>query len=207
MLKTRKNIGRFDYLKNKLSKPVSRSLLPQELTSMPFYKYAIALATYLDGQYFADTLIVGQARRETDITWFLKDFTVNLDFIAEDFSDFKKDPDLFTEVNFIEENFLDFQSSKQYDLIVVVDDMVKISPVIDQYMNQLYNLSQDQGRIIFFIRYFYPELKIKSDDILLNSSEEILKSLPFEVRSKVELKNYNKNKISNMDLIMDTYKL
>ena len=204
--KKRPSIGRYQFLMNKNTHNKYKRLLSVDFENMPFYKYVIALTAMLEEQFFVNTLLVGQAQRETDITWFIKDYTVNLDFVAEDFKQFQLDEDLYKDVNLIEQNFLTFEPEKKYDLIVVLDDITRIYQNLHQIMKQIDKVAAKQARIIFFIRY-YTEDQIIDDNInLLKSTDEFLKYLPFDVRSKVELKNYNKGQLASFDLIVDSYK-
>jgi hypothetical protein len=201
-----KKIGRYEYLQNRRASKLFRRLLSVEFGKMPFYKYAIALATLLKDDYYVNTLIVGQALRETDITWFLKDFTTNLEFVSDDFSQFELDPDLYSEIKLIEQDFLQFRPGKRYDLVVVLDDITRIYPNLQDYLINLYNVTQDNGLVIFFIRYYSQELIIDEDVELFKSTDAFVKYLPFKVRSKVEMKNYDKGRVQTIDLVIDSFK-
>ena len=174
---------------------------------MPFYKYAIALSSLLEDQFFSNILVTGQALRETDITWFLKDYTLNLDFVSEDFSQFKIDSDLYKDINLLQQDILKFTPGHTYDLIIVIDDITRIHSFLQRLVKKIQSLSRPDTRIIFFIRYFPPEQLIDDNIKLFTSTDEILKYLPFNIRSKIELKNYDKGKIQSIDLIIDCFKL
>lgn len=204
--KIKKNTGRYHYLDKKKQVRLYKRLLSVEFDNMPFYKYAIALASMLDDQFFSNILITGQARRETDITWFLKDYTMNLDFVAQDFSQFKKDLDLYKDVNLIQQDILEFKPDDRYDLIIVIDEITRIYKFLGRLVKKLHDLADQNARIIFFIRYFPPDQLIDDGIKLFTSTDEILKYLPFDVRSKIELKNYQKGKIQALDLIIDSFK-
>ncbi len=201
-----KKIGRYEYLQNKRVSRLFKRLLSVEFDKMPFYKYAVALATLLEDNYFVNTLIVGQALRETDITWFIKDFTINLDFVSDDFSQFEIDPDLYDEINLIETDFLTYDPGKRYDLIIVQEDITRIYDRLEDFMLNLYKLAEPGARVIFFLRYYSPEQLIDDHIKLLRTTDELIKYLPFKVRSKVELKNYDKGKVQTIDLVIDASK-
>ncbi len=201
-----RNIGRYQYLLNKKAQGKYKRLLSVDFGNMPFYKYVIALTAMLEEDFFVNTLLLGQAQRETDITWFIKDYTVNLDFVADDFKQFQLDEDLYKDVNLIEQDFLTFKPDKNYDLIIVLDDITRIYQNLQQIMQQISKVAEQNARIIFFIRYYTDDQLIDDDIELLKSTDEFLKYLPFDVRSKVELKNYNKGQLVSFDLIVDSYK-
>ena len=205
--KIKKNIGKYQYLAKRKQVRLFKRLLSVEFNNMPFYKYAIALSSLLEDQFFSNILVTGQALRETDITWFLKDYTLNLDFVSEDFSQFKIDSDLYKDINLLQQDILKFTPGHTYDLIIVIDDITRIHSFLQQLVKKIQSLSRPDTRIIFFIRYFPPEQLIDDNIKLFTSTDEILKYLPFNIRSKIELKNYDKGKIQSIDLIIDCFKL
>ncbi len=205
--KIKKNIGKYQYLAKRKQVRLFKRLLSVEFNNMPFYKYAIALSSLLEDQFFSNILVTGQALRETDITWFLKDYTLNLDFVSEDFSQFKIDSDLYKDINLLQQDILKFNPGHTYDLIIVIDDITRIHNFLQRLVKKIQSLSRPDTRIIFFIRYFPPEQLIDDNIKLFTSTDEILKYLPFNIRSKIELKNYDKGKIQSIDLIIDCFKL
>ncbi len=204
--KTKRNIGRYQYLAKRKQVRLFKRLLSVDFNNMPFYKYAMTLTTLLENQFFSNILVTGQALRETDITWFLKDYTLNLDFVSNDFSQFKIDLDLYKDINLIQKNILEFNPDKTYDLIIVIDEVTKIYNFFKPLVKKIQSLASNESRIIFFIRYLDPDRLIRENINILRFTGEILKYLPFDIRSKIELKNYNKGKIQSLDLIIDSFK-
>ncbi len=199
----KKDLGNFEYLKGKYTdiERISKRLLSVEFKDMPFFRYAVLMASLLDEQFFPNALILGKAQRQYDLTWLLKDFSSRLDFVSSDFSDFEVDVDLYREVNFIQiENIFSYSPDVKYDLIVLIQDYFQFLAQEVDYYDLLSNLlSSKDSRIIFILSY--------SPDKETHTSRENLKldlALPSTMIKTFELKHYNKGELKVIDFLIDT---
>ncbi len=200
--KIKQGIGNFEFLKGKYPdiERVSKRLLSVEFKDMPFFRYAVLMASLLDEEFFPNALILGKAERQYDLTWLLKDFSSRLDFVSNDFSDFEADEDLFREVNFISiENLFSYSPDTKYDLIVVIQDYLLFLAEEQDYYKLLSNLvSSDEARIIMILNYS----PVKDAD---NQQEMQLDlALPMARIKTFELKHYDRGELKVVDFIIDT---
>ncbi len=200
--KIKKGLGSFDFLKGKYSdiERISKRLLSVEFKDMPFFRYAVLMASLLDDQFFSNALILGKAQRQYDLTWLLKDFSARLDFVSRDFSDFEADPDLFREVNFIKiEDLFAYNSDAQYDLIVVIQDYLQFLAEENNYYQMLSRLVNSiDSRIIMILSYDrLDKEKQKESNIKLDLA------LPSTSIKTFELKHYDKGELKLVDFIID----
>ncbi len=197
------NIGNFEFLKGKYTdiEKVSKRLLSVEFKDMPFFRYAVLMASLLDDQFFTNALILGKAERQYDITWLIKDFSARLDFVSSSFSNFDVDPDLFRQVNFIEiEDIFSYNSDDKYDLIILIQDYLLFLAQENKYYELLSRLiNNPDSRIILILNY--SSMKNTQPQIE-NKNLEI--ALPQTLIKTYELKHYDKGQLKIIDYIIDT---
>ncbi len=193
----KKNIGTFEFLKQKNSERLSKRLLSVEFRDMPFFRYAVLMSSLLEGEFFFRALIIGKAQRQYDLTWLLKDFSVHLDFVSQDFSHFEMEPELFKEVNFIEVNdILDFRTQNKYELIVLIEDYEKFIANEKKYYQLLSSLvSSISSRVIFILNHSAPKQE-KDIKLNINLSGSFIKTF--------ELKHYSGGQLQLVDFIVAT---
>ena len=199
----KKDLGNFEFLKGKYPdiERISKRLLSVEFKDMPFFRYAVLMASLLDDQFFPNALILGKAERQYDLTWLLKDFSTRLDFVSVDFSDFEIDTDLFREVNFIEiENIFSYKPDVKYDLIVLIQDYLQFLAQEQKYYDLLSGLiSSGDSRIIMMLNY-----STRGKEQLPSENIKLDLGLPSNMTNTFELKHYDKGELKVIDYIIDT---
>ncbi len=198
MYKTvKKNIGAFEFLKQKNHEKLSKRLLSVEFRDMPFFRYAVLMSSLLEGEFFFRALIIGKAQRQYDLTWLLKDFSIKLDFVSTEFSHFEIEPELFKEVNFIEvDNILNFKTENQYDLIVLIEDYNKFIANEKKYYQLLSSLiSSISSRVIFILNHSVPKQE-KEIKLNIHLAGAFIKTF--------ELKHYSEGQLKIIDFIIAT---
>ena len=197
----KKHTGNFEYLRNKYKdlEKISKRLLSIEFKNMPFFRYAVLMASLLNEDFFPNSLIIGKAQRKYDITWLVKDFSFRLDFVSTDFSDFEIDPDLYREVNFIEvEDLFAYRPDIKYDLIVVIQDYLLFLTQEKYYYDLLSKIiSSSETRIIFILNY--SQINRMNDENI-----ELALALPSTMSKTFELKHYDRGELKLIDYIIDT---
>ncbi len=196
------NLGDFEYLRNRDVRKLFKHLLSVEFNNMPFFKYATALAALLKEEFFVNALIVGQATKDTDITWFIKDYSTHLDFVSDDFSQFTKDSDLYQEVNFVQTDFLKFKPQIKYDLVIVIEDLDKVNENLQDYIIKIGEITETDAKIVLFLRYDLQATEKSEQIIYFKSTEQIKDCLPFAIENQMEIKNYEKGHLAKIDIVL-----
>jgi len=193
MKKIRENIGNFDSLKEWSFdlKKLSKRLLSREFADLPFFRHAVLMASLLDEEFFPNTLILGKAIKQYDLTWLIKDFSYRLDFVSTDFSSFEEE-DLYKGINFFQvKDIFSFVSAIKYDLIIVIEDYLYFKMKRESYYNLLSkNISSKESRIIFILINKY------NIDLKLDIPDSLIKTF--------ELKFYDKGELKSSDFIIYT---